>query len=323
MPTSFNATAHKKKLEAALARFVARLAADRYILAAVQVGSFADEVLWRKETIHLWIIEEDAVSRRLRSDGEDVRIFRTFVEDEVNIHAEVIPRSRFKLMVEGSSRTAFSCSFFARRKLVHCADPSIATWFEKANELATKDQNRELLAAASWVLHAAHHARKCLDHGRELHELQSSVLWIAHGLAAIAIIERGEVCEIDLIERALTLDPKLFTALYTDVLRKAPDAKQLKKLVEQVEKLLERKFASYLEPLLAFLRKQKRVVPASEIADFFAHTQLYPGHLEQACEWLARHHASGRGTLLKLSSPFRLTRKSRVELEEPAYLLEE
>jgi hypothetical protein len=136
----------KERYEAALQSFVERLAKDRNVLAAVLVGSLADEVIWRKESIGLWVIEADGVSRRLRSDGNDERIFRTLAEDEIIIHAEVIPRSRFKQMVEGSSRTAFSCNFFAVRKRVHCSDPAIEAWFDEAQTVATKDQEKELLA---------------------------------------------------------------------------------------------------------------------------------------------------------------------------------
>ena len=109
------------------------------------VGSLSTETIWQRESLGLWIIEADGVTRRLQSDGQDERIFRILVENGINIHAEVIPRSRFKQMVEGSSRTAFSCSFFAHREIVYSKDPSIASWFKKANALATKDQERELL----------------------------------------------------------------------------------------------------------------------------------------------------------------------------------
>lgn len=307
----------KQKLTAALEGFLARIAKDKSILAAVQVGSFADEVLWYKETIRLWLVEEDGVSRRLKSDGDEPRVFRTLVEDGVNIHAELIPRSKFKLMVEGSSRTAFSCSFFAKRELVYCAEPSIKPWFEQANALAVKDQKRELLAAATWVIHSSHHARKIVEHRRPAHELHQTLMWAAHGLAALEVIARGEICEGELLERALASNPELFGAIYSKVIEAGPDMKVMKTALERVERHLEANWQTWLEPLTAHLRKAGHLLPLSEIADHFAHTQLYPGHLEAACEWLAR-----KGHVQKLSQPFRLTKKSRVEAEEPAYLLD-
>lgn len=143
-----------RRFRTALDLFVERLEEDRYVLAAVLVGSLNEVTIWRKESLHLWIIEADGVTRRLRSDGDDERIFRTFAEAGINIHAELIPRSRFKRMVEGSSRTAFSHSFFAVRSLVHTKDPSIDQWFEDANTLGTRDQQKELFVAATYAMHA-------------------------------------------------------------------------------------------------------------------------------------------------------------------------
>ena len=107
MPRSDDA-AKLRRFEAALAQFVERIMEDRYVLAVVQVGSLLLETMWQRHSLSLWIIEADGVTRRIPSDGTDERIFRTLVENGINIHAEVIPRSRFKKMVEGASRTAFS-----------------------------------------------------------------------------------------------------------------------------------------------------------------------------------------------------------------------
>ena len=151
------------RFEAALSQFIERIAEDRYVLAIVLVGSLSTETIWHRESLGLWIIEADGVSRRLPSDGNDERIYRILVENDVNIHAEVISRSRFKMMVEGASRTAFSHNFFAERRMVFSKDKSIESWFKKANSLATKDQERELLTFSTWTIHAHRHARKRLD----------------------------------------------------------------------------------------------------------------------------------------------------------------
>src|ERR1043166_6245720 len=112
------------RFRAALNQFIERIGEDRYVLAIVLVGSLSTETIWQRESLGLWIIEADGVSRRLPSDGNDERVFRILVENGINIHAEVIARSRFKKMVEGASRTAFSCNFFALRRIVYSKDPS-------------------------------------------------------------------------------------------------------------------------------------------------------------------------------------------------------
>jgi hypothetical protein len=305
------------RFEAALKQLVERVAEDRYVLAVVLLGSLRPETIWRREALALWIIEADGVSRRLPSDGQDERIFRILVENAINIHAEVIPRSRFKQMVEGASRTAFSCNFFAERRLVFSKDPSITGWFDKANALATKDQERELLVFTNWTIYSHRHARKRLDQKGDLELAFQETLGAAHSVAHTEIIRRGEVWEQDVIYRAMEGAPELFQTIYLDVLAKRKNRHVLSAALDRIDRYLDDHYQAHLKPLLSFLRKQNRVVPLSEISDHFAFSQLHPWHLEAACEWLER-----KGRLEKVSAPFKLTKRSQDQFEEPAYFLD-
>jgi hypothetical protein len=305
------------RFEASLKQFVERIAEDRYVLAIVLVGSLRAETIWQRESLALWIIEADGVSRRLLSDGNDERIFRTLVENGINIHAEVIPRSRFKKMVEGASRTAFSCNFFAQRRIVYSKDPSIESWFKKANNLATKDQERELLTFSTWTIYAHRHARKRLDLKGDLELAAQETLGAAHSVAHTEIIRRGEVWEDDVIYRAIEGAPDLFQTIYLDVLGKRKNRRVLSTALDAIDGYLDKHYQVHLKPLLAYLKKQNRVVPLSEIGDQFAFSQLHPWHLEAACEWL-----ECKGRLEKVSAPFKLTKRSSEQVEEPAYFLD-
>ena len=306
------------RFEKALQLFLDRVRADANLLAAVLVGSLTEETVWRRDAISLWLIEKDGVTRRLRADGEDPRIFRTLVEEGVNLHVELIPRSRFKRMVEGSARTAFRYSFFARRKLVYCNDPSLAKWFEEADTLALRDQERELCIVTTWLIHAIRHATRLLEHQRDLDLAFQELLGGAHCIAAAEVIAAGQVHEGLAIQRALELAPALMRRVYLDLLAAPRTAANLGKTLGALEAYLEKHAEARLRPVLSHLRKEKRLVPLSELADHFAHSQLFPWHLESACEWLEEKKRVG-----KFSAPFALTRLSRIEVEEPAYLCDE
>ena len=304
------------RFEAALAQFVERFAEDRYVLAVVLVGSLKLETMWERESLGLWIIEADGVSRRLLSDGDDERLYRTLVENGINVHCELIPRSRFKKMVEGASRTAFSCNFFAERRIVFSNDPSIDGWFSKANSLATKDQERELLTFSTWTIHALRHARRRLEAKGDLELTHQDILGAAHSVAYTEIIRRGEVWEEEVIYRAIEGAPELFQTIYLDVLAKPKNRAVLAKALDAIDGYLDEHYEAHLKPLLAYLKKQNRVAPLSEIGDHFAFSQVHPWHLEAACEWLER-----KGRLEKVSAPFKLTKRSQARVEEPAYFL--
>jgi hypothetical protein len=306
------------RFEKALQLFLERVRADSNLLAAVLVGSLTEETVWRRDAICLWLIEKDGVTKRLRADGEDPRVFRTLVEEGVNLHVELIPRSRFKRMVEGSARTAFRYSFFARRKLVFCADPSLAKWFEDADTMALRDQERELCIATTWLIHTHRHAARLLENQRDLELAFQELIGGAHCVAAAEVIASGEPHEGLLIHRGLELAPALMREVYLDLLAAPRTAENLGQVLAVLDRYLDEHAEARLGPVLRYLRKAKRLVPLSELADHFAHSQLYPWHLESACEWLER-----KGRLGKFSAPFGLTKMSRVEVEEPAYLCEE
>jgi hypothetical protein len=304
------------RFQAALNQLTERMAADRYVLAIVLVGSLAEETIWHRETLGLWIIEADGVSRRLPSDGKDERVFRILVENGINMHAEVIPRSRFKKMVEGASRTAFSCNFFARRQIVYSKDPSIDRWFKQADSVATKDRERELLTFSTWTIHAHRHARKRLDLKGDLELAAQEIVEAAHSVAHTEIIRQGQVWEKDVIYRAIDGAPELFQTIYLDVLAKRKNRGVLSKALAAIDGYLDTHYPAHLKPLLDYLKKQNRVVPLSEMSDHFAFSQVHPWHLESACEWLER-----KGLLEKVSAPFKLAKRSLERVEEPAYFL--
>ena len=305
------------RFKAALDQFINRISEDRYVLAVVLVGSLSLETVWHRESLEVWIIEADGVSRRILSDGNDERLFRILVEDGINIHAEVIPRGRFKKMVEGASRTAFSANFFAERQIVYSNDASIDNWFKKANSIATKDQERELLTFSTWTIHAVHHARKRLEIKQDLELAAQEILGAAYSVAHTEIIRQGKVWEQEVIYRAMKSDPALFQTIYLDVLAKHNNRRVLNAALAALEGYLDKHYRAHLRPLLAFLKKENRVVPLSEISEHFAFSQIHPGHLESACEWLEH-----KGLLQKLSAPFKLTKRSLERVEEPAYLLD-
>jgi hypothetical protein len=136
-------------------------------------------------------------------------------------------------------------------------------------------------------------------------------------VAHTEIIRRGQVWEQDVIYRAIEGDPSLFETIYLDVLAKRKNRRVLTAALDAVDGYLDKHYKAHLKPLLGYLKKQNRLVTLSEISDQFAFSQLHPWHLESACEWLDE-----KGRLQKHSAPFKLTKRSLQQVEEPAYLLD-
>ncbi|MEM7478125.1 MAG: hypothetical protein AAF483_24325, partial [Planctomycetota bacterium] len=170
------------------------------------------------------------------------------------------------------------------------------------------------MMATTWIIECARYARKRIERKEDLELGFEAVLWAAHSIACVEVIEDGEVHEHAAIYKALKLKPALFKSIYTDLLTKKRTKKLLLSALEEIDVYVEENAEKNLQPVLNFLKKERRTLALSEIANHFAHSQLYPGHIESACEWMERE-----GLIEKLASPFRVTKKSRIEVEEPAY----
>lgn len=166
------------------------------------------------------------------------------------------------------------------------------------------------------MIHPLKHIRRLLTVKVDLELARQHLIGIAWSLAAIEIILRGEVYEQEVIYKALEHNPDLFKIVYTDLLGGPPNEEKIETALRTVDEYLDEHWQHHLKPLVTYLKKRGGVLPLSEIGDEFAHTQIYPWHLETACEWLA-----DKGVLERVSMPITLTTKSSVEIEEPAYEL--
>jgi len=227
----------------------------------------------------------------------------------------VISRSRFKQMVEGASRTAFSCNFFADRRIVYSKTPRLKT-VQESQQRGHEGPGAGTADVFDVTIHAHSHACKRLDIKGDLELAAQETLGLRTAWR-IPRLSGGPGMEQDVIYRAIEGAPALFQTIYLDVLAKRRNRRVLRAALDAIDGYLDEHYQAHLKPLLSYLKKQNRVVPLSEMSDHFAFSQLYPWHFESACEWLER-----KGLLQKLSAPFKLTKRSLERVEEPAYLLD-
>ena len=110
-------TVHQK-FSAALDDLVAQIKEDRSILAVILCGSLSHDTVWAKSDIDLVLVTIDDK----KVDAGDIALYA----DGVNVHALLMPRTKFRETVEGSVTNSFMHSFLAKGRLLYTHDPSIA-----------------------------------------------------------------------------------------------------------------------------------------------------------------------------------------------------
>jgi hypothetical protein len=259
--------------------------------------------VWLNSDIDLWLIMEDGQ----KETG------KTLCENEINIHAQLVPRAAFRKRIEGDLTGGWLDFSFSKSTLLFTKDESIRKWYENIEHIGKRDKCIQLMRNASFVMPYVYKAEKYF-HLKEDYEY--SFWWLmqaVQGLASIEVISNDRAPAREVLHQALEHNPKLFKTIYLDFVNKPKTKASVGKVIKIVNSYLEEKTAGLFAPLLEYLADEGEVRSLSEIDDHFRNT-IKGGGLEFACEWLVQ-----QGLIQKLAHPVRLTEKSRVQMDEPAY----
>jgi hypothetical protein len=263
--------------------------------------------VWKNSDIDLWIIMEDG-----QKQGAT-----TLCENDVNIHAQLIPRSTFKRRIEGDLTGGWLDFTFSKSTLLFTKDDSVTRWYNNINHIGTRDQAFQLMRNASFTIPSLNKAEKYFHLKQDYEYSFWWLMQVVRGLASIEVILHNEAPAREVIHQALKYNPDFFGTVYTDFVNQPKTHAAVDHVLTQINHYLEEKEMELFSPLLDYLTEQAEVRTLSEINDYFK-KKIQGGGLEEACEWLVQQEI-----IEKLSSPIHLTEKSRIEVEEPAYYYDE
>lgn len=296
----------KQRFEGALDSLVTELKQDSQILAAILCGSLAYDVVWNKSDIDLVLISSDDKKVESRSVA--------LVVDDINIHAQVVPRADFRRDIESSLHNSVIHSVYARGSLVYSHDPSIDTLFQRLKNLGTKDIQTQLINSSQLALALLYKAKKWYEVKDDINYTTSWMLGAASALADIEISLHGELVDRDCLPRALELNPKIFGPIYADLVARPVTRTLLETGLKVIDEYLESKADSLFAPVLEYLQEaQGEPRSMTQIEHYFRRNFGIEG-LALACEWLA-----DIGDIEKASTDLALTPVSRVRVQELAF----
>lgn len=297
----------QKRYESALASLIEKIEKDRTVLAAILFGSLSYDEVWKNSDIDMWIIMEDGQ----KQGGV------TLCENDVNIHAQLIPRSIFKRRIEGDLTGGWLDFTFSKSTLLFTKDDSVTQWYNNINHIGTRDQAFQLMRNASSLMGSLNKAEKYFHLKQDYEYSFWWLMQVVRGLAAIEVILHNEAPAREVIHQALKYNPQFFTTVYTEFVNQPKTQDSVDLVLTLINHYLEEKTMALFQPLLDYLTEQAEVRTLSEINEYFK-KKIQGGGLEEACEWLVQQEI-----IEKLASPIHLTEKSRIEVEEPAYYYDE
>jgi hypothetical protein len=291
----------------ALDSLIEKVQQDRTILAAILIGSLSYDVVWEKSDIDLMLITEEG-----RKKSTDYCL----VEDGINIHAHLIPRSEFKRRMESALESSFLHSTLMRGTLLFSHDETIQELFEHRGHLGERDRDIQLIRAAAGAIETINKAQKWL-HVKQ--DVTYSFYWIMRSmdwLATIEVLLHGEVTGREVVLQALRHNSAFFNAVYTDLIHQPKSHDRVLHVLEMIDEYLLERAPVLFGPILEYLAAAGGVRSSTEVNYYFSN-QMGLACVDSACEWLAHQEI-----LQKVSTPLRLTERSHVDVEEAAYYYE-
>ncbi|MDQ3250555.1 MAG: sigma-70 family RNA polymerase sigma factor [Chloroflexota bacterium] len=227
----------------ALEAFVGKVKQDRYIVAAILFGSLSHDTVWRKSDIDIMLIGRE------EKPPKDFAL----VENGVNIHAHLMPRSRFKQTVEGALQGSFMHSSFALSTLLFTTDDTIREYYQNVQTIGTRDRQMRLMTAGASALVCLAKAEKWLYTRKDV---SYSFLWIMYTiehLARIEVLLKGEVTGREVIPQAVKINPEFFNQVYYDLIHQKKDEATIQTALDLINQYIDKNMIILFGPVLEYL----------------------------------------------------------------------
>ena len=295
----------QQRFAAAVDALVEQVKRDRSILAVLLCGSLSYDRVWTKSDIDLVFVTVD--DRKI--EASDLALNA----DGLNVHAILVPRKSFRTMVEGSVRNSFTHSFLTRGRLLYTNDPTIDALCAGLAQMGRRDQQLQMLRAATHALPSIYKAHKWLETRGDLDYTTLWILYAATPLAQIEVTNAGLLVDREVIPQALHLNPSFFSTIYTNLMSSSKTLPRVGTALAAIDEYVAVRARTLFGPVFEHLHDVREARSCREIEDHFKRNFDVDG-VTTACEYLA-----DQGLIGKASTPARLTKKSNIEVQELAF----
>lgn len=295
-------TEMKERFQAATESFISKVKDDPNVIAVIICGSLAYDQVWEKSDIDMTLVVRDQL---LKNESYSI------VEDEITINVHLIVRSGFKRYLDNIKGGSFMHSYLAKGHIVFTSDDSLIEYFEDFKKMGSDDVALSIFLIACELVHQCDKCLKWLTVKKDPLYAQYYLLKAAESIARMEVNLSGEPPTREAILRAYTLNPGMITPYYQEAMSHHYNEEEISNAIQGIYRYLEQHLSIIKKPVLEYMSDQE-IKTVTLITKYF-HTESH--FITGIFDYLAE-----MGVIAKVSQTIRITPKSKMAVEEIAYL---
>jgi hypothetical protein len=292
----------KDRFLAATDSFVSKVKDDPNVVAVIICGSLAYDQVWEKSDIDMTLIVRDQVLKNASY---------CIVEDDITINVQLTLRSGFKRYLENINGGSIMHSYFSKGQIVYSSDDSLYEYFEDFKKIGSDDLALSVFFIACELVHQYDKCLKWLTVKKDPLYAQYYLLKAAESMARMEVCLNGEPPTRECILKALTLNPAMITPYYQEAMSHHYKEEEIVEAIRGIEQYLEQHLDMIKKPVVSYMADQEMKTVTMITKYFRSESHFIIGIFDYLAE---------QGVVAKVSQTIRITPKSKMAVEEIAYV---
>lgn len=292
----------KKRYEAALEAFTDKLRPDPNVVAVIILGSMSNDVVWEKSDMDVTVLVRD-VKMNIRSFCIE--------EDGIIINVDLMKDFDFRRMLERANGGGFVHSFNSKARVVYASDESIREFLTEHQKMGADDRVLSFFQSSSWLIGNLEKIEKWLTVKKDLRYAQLWILKTADIYANMLLLLNNQPLSREAVLKAMEYAPDEVKCVYQRPLEGMMTEEEIRGTIDFLYGFLQ-KHTDYLSQPVKEYMGDGAVRTVTTLTKHFGMDSHSIYHI---FDFLAE-----QGIVCRVSETVRITPKSRMAVEEVAFM---
>ena len=293
----------QRRYRDAVDSFVDKIRDDPNVIAVILYGSVAQGTAWEKSDVDITVVVRDQ-----KLTNKDYGIY----EDNITFGLDICQRSEFKREIEKVLTGSVGHSFNTTSKVIFTRDESLYEYFEENAKIGRSDVEKAIFNSINWLLGTMDKIEKWLVVKNDATYARYYVLKAAEIIAQIEVTSNLLVPTREAILQAAAINPGLIDEFYSEPMSREMTEAEIRGLLKKMD--------GYIQTHMGAVLNVAR--------DYFGDGEMKTGtmiskHFQSNMHYMhpILDYLSDKGYLDKVSQTIRITPKSKLAVEEVAYIM--